>query len=289
MIEAKEKLEDLKKKVVELNDAQKEFKKRALNKRKEAEEKAPIGTDDDPLPLRDELNELEYESLNEIEVALEDARSKVNEIEANPTVIKKYHERKREIEALEMHLENLTNQKEGKLLELKTKRKRWEHNLETKVQEINDRFSAYMGEMECTGEVVLSKGGPDSRRGQPQNNTLETGNFKDWGIEIRVSFRENCKAQVLNAQRHSGGERSVSTIMYLMAMQDMMVAPFRCVGKFRLHFLTARAYRKSAHCCIAASLYPPTLFRRDQPRLGRTKRAPCLFSYRSKLVRPTRK
>merc|ERR1711966_187452 len=32
-------------------------------------------------------------------------------------------------------------------------------------------------------------------------------------------------------QTHSGGERSVSTIMYLMALQDMMVSPFRCVDE----------------------------------------------------------
>jgi hypothetical protein len=57
------------------------------------------------------------------------------------------------------------------------------------------------------------------------------GSFKDWGIEIRVSFRENTKAQVLSARVQSGGERSVSTIMYLMALQEMMVSPFRCVDE----------------------------------------------------------
>lgn len=57
------------------------------------------------------------------------------------------------------------------------------------------------------------------------------GNFIEWGIEIRVAFRENHKLQVLSARVQSGGERSVSTIMYLMALQDMMVAPFRCVDE----------------------------------------------------------
>jgi hypothetical protein len=57
------------------------------------------------------------------------------------------------------------------------------------------------------------------------------GNFSDWGIEIRVSFRGNTNLQVLSARVQSGGERSVSTIMYLMALQDMMVSPFRCVDE----------------------------------------------------------
>lgn len=74
-----------------------------------------------------------------------------------------------------------------------------------------------------TGEVRIKKGNA------PEGEGL--GSFKDWGVEIRVKFREKSDLQVLSAQVHSGGERSVSTIMYLMAMQDMMVSPFRCVDE----------------------------------------------------------
>jgi len=56
---------------------------------------------------------------------------------------------------------------------------------------INERFVRYTAELGVTGEVRLKKGG-------------ETGNddrdFKNWGIEIKVSFREGVKAQVLSAQ-----------------------------------------------------------------------------------------
>ena len=74
-----------------------------------------------------------------------------------------------------------------------------------------------------TCEVRIKKGNA------PEGEGL--GSFKDWGVEIRVKFREKSDLQVLSAQVHSGGERSVSTIMYLMAMQDMMVSPFRCVDE----------------------------------------------------------
>lgn len=66
--------------------------------------------------------------------------------------------------------------------------------------------------------------------GEPTEE-MPYGNFREWGIEIRVSFREGHKLQVLSARVQSGGERSVSTIMYLMALQGMMVAPFRCVDE----------------------------------------------------------
>jgi structural maintenance of chromosomes protein 5 len=76
------------------------------------------------------------------------------------------------------------------------------------------------------GEVRLAKGGEES-----DDSTEVMGNFNDYGIEIKVSFRQGVKAQVLSARVQSGGERSVSTIMYLMALQGMMVAPFRCVDE----------------------------------------------------------
>ena len=36
---------------------------------------------------------------------------------------------------------------------------------------------------------------------------------------------------ILNANRQSGGERTVSTIFYLMALQDLAQAPFRVVDE----------------------------------------------------------
>jgi hypothetical protein len=74
-----------------------------------------------------------------------------------------------------------------------------------------------------SGEVALTQG--------ESTPDMPFGSFKDWGIEMRVSFRGNANLQVLSARVQSGGERSVSTIMYLMALQDLMVSPFRCVDE----------------------------------------------------------
>lgn len=58
----------------------------------------------------------------------------------------------------------------------------------------------------CVGEIVLAK----------------ADTYKRWGVEIRVRFRseqDQGRMSVLNKLVHSGGERSVSTILYLMALQ----------------------------------------------------------------------
>lgn len=50
-------------------------------------------------------------------------------------------------------------------------------------------------------------------------------------VARRVKFREAEELQVLNAQRQSGGERSVSTILYLVALQGVAACPFRVVDE----------------------------------------------------------
>jgi chromosome segregation ATPase len=45
------------------------------------------------------------------------------------------------------------------------------------------------------------------------------------------THRENESLQQLNAHRQSGGERAVSTIFFLMALQSMAQSPFRVVDE----------------------------------------------------------
>ena len=59
----------------------------------------------------------------------------------------------------------------------------------------------------------------------------KANSLSHWGLEIMVRFRETARLEKLQASVQSGGERSVSTIMYLMAMQDMMPSPFRMVDE----------------------------------------------------------
>jgi hypothetical protein len=49
--------------------------------------------------------------------------------------------------------------------------------------------------------------------------------------QIRVKFRESEELQLLTGKRQSGGERSVSTILYLIALQGVTVTPFRVVDE----------------------------------------------------------
>ena len=148
-------------------------------------------------------------------------------------VIRQYEKRKQEIEDLEGRLEVLTSSKNEELKNLNRVKDQYERGMESNIEKANVLFTKYMDEIGCTGEVVLYKGVPDGEDNENEGDAGDNrvGKISEWGIQILVSFRENQKAVVLSKDRHSGGERSVSTIMYLMALQDMMVSPFRCVGK----------------------------------------------------------
>lgn len=136
------------------------------------------------------------------------------------------------------------------MYELNSKRVPWEASLDKYIDKVDKRFSQYMRELGCRGEIHLRKG----KNGEENSN--EESNFKDWGVEIKVSFRENVPPSVLSSQVQSGGERSVSTIMYLMAMQDMMCAPFRCVDEIN-QGLDDRNERLVFKRIVENSTHPP--------------------------------
>lgn len=94
----------------------------------------------------------------------------------------------------------------------------WIQPLEELVEKISKNFSEYFKKIGCAGEVRLHK--PDDKL-----------DIKEYGIDIYVQFIGYSKMARLTAQQQSGGERSVTTMLYLMALQELCPVPFRCVDE----------------------------------------------------------
>jgi chromosome segregation ATPase len=92
----------------------------------------------------------------------------------------------------------------------------WKTELDQVVAVISDSFSTCFGRIGCAGEVRIREVAED---------------YSKWGIEIWVKFRDAEALQILNAHRQSGGERSVSTMLYLIALQTLSKSPFRVVDE----------------------------------------------------------
>lgn len=81
---------------------------------------------------------------------------------------------------------------------------------------INDTFSKDFATIGVAGEVALVE--PEDR------------DYEKYSLEIRVKFRANEALHVLRHDRQSGGERSVSTIAFLIALQVTIVFAIRVPG-----------------------------------------------------------
>jgi len=98
---------------------------------------------------------------------------------------------------------------------LADKRKDWDYAVEILTTRLNGHFSEFMSKLQNKGSVELR----------------QVGTISQFEMQMQVSFREDADLADLSGQRHSGGERAVATIMYLMALQEMTLSPFRVVDE----------------------------------------------------------
>ncbi|KAL1843921.1 hypothetical protein VTJ49DRAFT_6864 [Mycothermus thermophilus] len=155
-------------------------------------------------------------TVEDIDQAIQVQTAKLDLIQAsNPTALEEYEryaERIKDAETQQERQNNTLAELDAHIEEIKSQ---WEPKLDELVGEINDAFSYNFEQISCAGEVAVHK----------------DEDFDKWAIEIRVKFRENETLQRLDQHRQSGGERAVSTIFYLMALQSMAQAPFRVVDE----------------------------------------------------------
>ncbi|POW12319.1 hypothetical protein PSTT_04608 [Puccinia striiformis] len=91
----------------------------------------------------------------------------------------------------------------------------WRPRLDEMITSIDEKFDAAFKRMGCLGHITI----------------VEDPDYDKWGIEVQVSFRDNEPLVRLDPHRQSGGERSLSTIMYLMSLTELSKSPFSLVDE----------------------------------------------------------
>nr|XP_039258386.1 structural maintenance of chromosomes protein 5-like [Styela clava] len=158
------------------------------------------------------------DTVEEMDTLIHDFRARAECCTAtDPQVVDEYNRRQREIEVLQKRVDDLQSRLNRSRSEIDEVRTRWLTCLKKLVTEINGKFSKYFAQMGCAGEVDLHADNPEE--------------YDKYGIRIRVKFRSSSSLQELNPFRQSGGERSVSTMLYLMALQSLRKCPFRLVDE----------------------------------------------------------
>ncbi|KAJ3121956.1 Structural maintenance of chromosomes protein 5 [Nowakowskiella sp. JEL0407] len=222
---------EIKKKQMEENSAQlSEYRRIALNAKdiynekkrindtlKEEARKAASQMTPEDKDFAQEYRKKPVEEL-ELELVEQTARADAAMGGYNPGVVEEYTRREEEIARMREELEGKEAELENSRANVRSVKERWYSKLTDLVARINKGFSDAFERIGCTGEVKLH----------------EEPDYDQWGIHILSKKHRDSdseKLQQLTAQRQSGGERSVSTIMYLMALQELSRSPFRVVDE----------------------------------------------------------
>ncbi|RVX66141.1 hypothetical protein B0A52_09870 [Exophiala mesophila] len=170
----------------------------------------------------------------DLETEIDSIKAELELTEGGSTnIIKDFEERARSIERLERQLQEADKQSQDYKHSIKEIRDRWEPRLDGYVEQISESFFASFHRIGLKGQVAVHKASSDRAVDcTEENGGSENGlDFENWAIHISVSFRASENMTLLDSHRQSGGERAVSTIFYLMALQSLNRAPFRVVDE----------------------------------------------------------
>lgn len=129
-----------------------------------------------------------------------------------------YHKRQELIIKFENDIREGHAQLDNTNLNMDKLEKEWLEPLEQLVQEINDKFSNAFRRMGCAGDISIYKG-PNEK------------DFSEYGLSIKVKYRDSEPLQELNNIVQSGGERAVATGAFMLSLQELTPVPFRCVDE----------------------------------------------------------
>ncbi|KAJ4148063.1 hypothetical protein LMH87_002551 [Akanthomyces muscarius] len=153
---------------------------------------------------------------HDVEVEMEAEKAQLELIHAsNPNILREFEKRAQDIERLRHQMDGVN----ARVAELTTAQESLMNKFEPKLDEltaqINSAFAYNFEQISCSGEVRVHK----------------DEDFEQWALNIMVRFRETETLQLLDKHRQSGGERAVSTIFFLMALQSLAQSPFRVVDE----------------------------------------------------------
>lgn len=134
---------------------------------------------------------------------------------ADGTSIDRLKDVERLIEDCIKQLPRLEKSKDDYDMRIENIQKQWEPELSRLVFQISRSFKKKFKSVASDGEVQLKK----------------LPKFRDWRLEILVKFRQESALKILDRQSQSGGERAVSTIFFVMALQGLTKAPLRIVDE----------------------------------------------------------
>jgi chromosome segregation ATPase len=212
-------------KVARKNDRKNEYddqvKKYEILKQRSIEKKRQLE------PSTKELENIFAElpsTIEELEINIQHCETRIEQLFIqNEHILVEFDQRKARIAELELAVANNQTSNERDIKRIEEIEQTWLPKLELSIKRISDKFKEHMGAINCGGEVRLEK----------------KEDYDLWEIQIWVTFRKDKPLSLLDSRTQSGGEKSVSTMLYLISMHDMTSCPFRLVDEINQGMDTA--------------------------------------------------
>ena len=165
--------------------------------------------------LKEELISEDHFTVKYIQEYIDKLESEIAITKQDRSAIRILEEVEREIAKLNGLLPEQTQTLNKTRASMEEKRIALEPRLDDIISRISDKFSSLFTRVGSAGAVKLVK--------------LHL--FDEWRIEIMVKFRDNAALKRLDSHTQSGGERAVSTVLYMIALQEFTTSPFRVVDE----------------------------------------------------------
>lgn len=162
---------------------------------------------------------IEEDTAEAIEKKIEVLKAKIQGICRDPTILSEFEREKQELEDKRQKMSELESSIESMDADRRRVKNTWLPKLNDVISEIDVHYRDFMRKLSYDGQVKL-----DYDQSRPDN-------FSVYGIMIMVKYRDNEQLIPLSSTRQSGGERSVATMIYMLALQTKTTVPFRCVDE----------------------------------------------------------
>lgn len=189
-----------------------------------AEEKVPcLKKNPEKLDRRTKENfaKIVEDDVDELVAKKEDLSVRISRIyrDASNTVLSEFNRQNEELKDKKARIEDLTNSIKVIDKDRSTTKEGWLPKLNKVIDVIDKNYRNFMRNLRYDGQVKLDM------------DVHDLDNFASYGIMILVRYRDNEQLIPLSSTRQSGGERSVATMIYMLALQTHTTAPFRCVDE----------------------------------------------------------
>lgn len=137
-------------------------------------------------------------------------------LDSNEHMLKRYETLQNSIKQLEEDINKLKDDEIKKMSSFEKKSADFNTRIDSIKKLLHDKFEKYMSKLNLKGAIDIC---------------TPTNKYCDYQLFIKVAFRQGTDLANLDGNLHSGGERAVSTIMFLMSLLELSVSPFKIVDE----------------------------------------------------------